>query len=271
MKIPVRWELDDSLCDAYEVKGRSNSAVHGHHHFLLTFITRGEGVQTLNGRDIPFSENDVFFLSPADFHKNTTVNKDGFDYYGVKFHYHLVHSVLAEFSDVEFPIYIRPSRKCAEKLRALFPILIEESQQNTDKRGREELLRSALTQILVLVLRELPSARKKETNEFSSRALAFLYSNFRLPLTVSEAAAYSGYSENYFNTLFREHFGKPFLAYVRDMRLEYARNLLISSDMSETEIALESGFSSLAHFSRSFSNKYEICAKDYRERNTKKQ
>ena len=270
MSIPVRYELDDSVCEAYEVKGRGSSCVHGHHHFLLTLITRGEGVQTLNGKEIPFAENDVFILSPADFHQNTVKGDGGFDYYGVKFHYHLVHSVLAEFSDVEFPIYARPSRRCAEKLRAIFPMLIEESAQNTEERGREELLRSALTQMLVLILRELPSTRKKETNEFYSRSLGFLYSNFRSPITVAEAAAYSGYSENYFNTMFREHFGKPFLAYVRDLRLEYSKNLLISSEMSETEIALESGFSSLAHFSRSFSKKYGICAKSYREENAPK-
>ena len=265
MNIPVRYELDDSACEAYEVTRGKSTRVHGHHHFLLTFITNGEGVQTLNGKDIAFAENDIFLLSPADFHKNTVNDEVGFGYYGVKFHYHLAHSVLAEFSDVEFPIYLRPSRRTAEKLRAIFPMLVEESAQATDTRGREELLRSALTQMLVLILRELPSARKKETNEFSSRALGFLYSNFRSQITVSEAAAYSGYSENYFNTIFRQHFGKPFLAYVRDMRLEYAKNLLISSEMSETEIALESGFSSLSHFSRSFTDKYGVCAKSFRD------
>ena len=270
MNIPVRYELDDSACEAYEVTRGKSTRVHGHHHFLLTFITNGEGVQTLNGKDISFAENDIFLLSPADFHKNTVNDEVGFGYYGVKFHYHLAHSVLAEFSDVEFPIYLRPSRHCSEKLRAIFPMLIEESSQNNDARGREELLRSALTQMLVLILRELPSTRKKETNEFYSRSLGFLYSNFRSQITVAEAAAYSGYSENYFNTMFREHFGKPFLSYVRDLRLEYSRNLLISSEMSETEIALESGFSSLAHFSRSFSKKYGICAKSYRDENVQK-
>ena len=270
MKFPVRYELDDSVCEAYEVPMGSNSQVHGHHHFLLTFITRGEGVQTLNGKDIPFVENDVFLLSPADFHKNTYSSEEGFGYYGVKFHYNFVHSVLSEFSDVEMPIYARPSRHCAEKLRVLFPILIEESRQNADVRGREQLLRSALTEILVLILRELPSVKKKEANEFSSRALGFLYSNFRSPITVKEAAAFSGYSENYFNTIFRENFGKPFLTYVRDMRLDYARNLLISSEMSETEIALDSGFSSLAHFSRTFSKKYGVSAKAFRDGNARK-
>lgn len=264
MSIPVRWELDGAVCEAYEVKERRDSRVHGHHHFLLTLITRGRGVQTLNGKEIPFAENEVFILSPADFHKNTVRDDKGFDYFGVKFHYSFVHSVLSEFSDVEFPIHLRPSRRCVEKLRAIFPMLIEESSQNNESRGREELLRAALTQMLVLILRELPSTRKKEPNEFYSRSLGFLYSNFRSPVTVAEAAAYSGYSENYFNTMFREHFGKPFLAYVRDLRLEYSKNLLISSEMSETEIALESGFSSLAHFSRSFSKKYGICAKDFR-------
>ena len=71
MSIPTRWQLEKDICDAYEAKEHTSSALHGHYHFLLIYITRGRGVQTLNGSEIPFGEGDMFLLSPADFHKNT--------------------------------------------------------------------------------------------------------------------------------------------------------------------------------------------------------
>ena len=267
MNIPVRWELDSEVCDAYEVVGRGSSELHGHHHFLLTFITRGRGVQALNGEDVPFSENYVFLLSPADFHKNTVGEGESFDYFGVKFRYSLFDSIVSHLGSVTFPAYARVSNKCAQRLRQLFPILVEECSATVPKKGRDMLVRALLTEIFILVFRELPASEPNGRGEVANRALAFIYSNFNSPITVSAAARHLGYSENYFNTVFREQLGKPFSRYLCDLRLEYAKNLLVTSDMSETEIALELGFSSLSHFSRIFTKKFGICAKDYRAEN----
>ena len=55
MSIPIRWQLQNEVCEAYEVKNQVSSSLHGHYYFLITLITRGEGVQTLNGEEIPFS------------------------------------------------------------------------------------------------------------------------------------------------------------------------------------------------------------------------
>ena len=52
MKMPVRFRLEDAVCDAYRVTKGTSSSLHGHHHFLLTLITRGEGVQVVNGKEI---------------------------------------------------------------------------------------------------------------------------------------------------------------------------------------------------------------------------
>jgi len=90
MEIPVRWRLEDGCCHAYEATHRESSALHGHHHFLLTLVTAGEGVQTLNGKEIPFGPGDLFLLSPADFHKNTIAPDGFFTYYGLKFTYELL-------------------------------------------------------------------------------------------------------------------------------------------------------------------------------------
>ena len=72
MKMPVRFRLEDAVCDAYRVtKGRS-AALHGHHHFLLTLITRGEGVQVINGQAHPWRAGGICFFSPTDFHEIRT-------------------------------------------------------------------------------------------------------------------------------------------------------------------------------------------------------
>ena len=90
MTMPVRWQMKQAVCDAYEAKNSPSSVLHGHHHFLLTLITRGHGIQILNGREIPFGPNDLFLLSPADFHQNTLPIGESFDHFGVRFPYELL-------------------------------------------------------------------------------------------------------------------------------------------------------------------------------------
>ena len=55
--------------------------------------------------------------------------------------------------------------------------------------------------------------------------------------------------------------------YVRDLRLEYSRNLLespLQRSRSITEIAFDSGFSSSAHFSTAFREKYGLSPREAR-------
>jgi AraC family transcriptional regulator len=88
--------------------------------------------------------------------------------------------------------------------------------------------------------------------------LGYIYSNFSEDIGVADAAAFAGYTPNYFNTLFRTTFGMPFFEYLRSLRLEYAKNLILAGELSMTEVALESGFLSLSHFSRRFKEKYGV-------------
>ena len=66
MSMPIRWNLNKNICDAYEKQGSKSSALHGHHHFLITLITGGAGTQVLNGKEIFFEPGDLFLLSPRD-------------------------------------------------------------------------------------------------------------------------------------------------------------------------------------------------------------
>ena len=112
MSIPTKWQLEKDVCDAYEAKNHTSSNLHGHYHFLLIYITEGSGIQTLNGKEFPFAEGDMFLLSPTDFHKNTVEDGKTYDYYGVKFPFELLNkrlSGLLEFGELPIAISIPPT------------------------------------------------------------------------------------------------------------------------------------------------------------------
>jgi len=65
-----------------------------------------------------------------------------------------------------------------------------------------------------------------------------------------EKCAELGVSRRQLNRLFKARVGSSTMAYYRDLRLDKALNLVRNSPLSLTEIALATGFSSSAHFSR---------------------
>ena len=56
--------------------------------------------------------------------------------------------------------------------------------------------------------------------------------------------------------------------FVNDLRLEYASKLLVTTDLSISEIMTKAGFSNASVFSRYFSRKYQITPTQYRSANS---
>ena len=282
MSIPIRWQMQDlieehrpdsqksanthtPICDACKIFSRGSSVTHGHQHFMLTMITRGEGIQSLNGKDIPFAENHLFLLSPADFHHNIVSDGDTFDYYRLCFSYELLESRLSGLIPLDsLPLHLVLRGNSATLTQTLLAQLTEESENGSERIGHNEYLQTLVEQLLILVMREIPPAAISQPGNPINRALGYLHAHFHEPISVSDAAAIAGYTPNYFNTCFREQVGMPFGEYLRQMRLNYAENLLRSSTISVSEVAFEAGFGSLSHFSRSFRNKHGCSPLEYR-------
>jgi transcriptional regulator GlxA family with amidase domain len=80
--------------------------------------------------------------------------------------------------------------------------------------------------------------------------------NLAEPVPISELADRLDISSRQLERLFQASLGVGPTTYYRTLRLRYARWLLTNSERTVTDIALETGFSDCAHFSRQFRAKY---------------
>lgn len=71
-------------------------------------------------------------------------------------------------------------------------------------------------------------------------------------ITLDEAAAYAGFSKYHFTRLFKDYTGISFYKYLNKKRILSAQLLLIDPDLSVTEVASRSGYTSLSAFIRMF-------------------
>ncbi|MGH1478642.1 MAG: GlxA family transcriptional regulator [Geminicoccales bacterium] len=98
--------------------------------------------------------------------------------------------------------------------------------------------------------------RFRTTNQAVIDAIGFMENRIADPLCLDELAGFAGVSKRQLNRLFREKLGKTTMTFYRDLRLGKARSLLTSSSLPMTQIALATGFSSSAHFSKAHTERY---------------
>ena len=85
--------------------------------------------------------------------------------------------------------------------------------------------------------------------------------------SVDEIISMSGYSHTHFCAIFKKYFSKSFKAYVNELRVAYARSMLISTDSSVLDISLTVGYSSLSHFIQCFKKSTGLTPGQYRAAN----
>ena len=96
------------------------------------------------------------------------------------------------------------------------------------------------------------------------RVIAMMEARLAHPLGLEELAKEIGLSERHFFRAFKQSTGKTPHSYLVMQRVERAANLLRNSEMSATDIAFESGFSSSSHLTRIFKKAFGTGPLDYR-------
>ncbi len=85
-------------------------------------------------------------------------------------------------------------------------------------------------------------------------AISLIEQNTAEPLTVPQVAKRLQVSQRQLERLFKQHIGCSIVQFSRLYRLQFARVLLTSTEMSIREVSAASGFNSLSYFSQTFSS-----------------
>lgn len=98
------------------------------------------------------------------------------------------------------------------------------------------------------------------------KAKRFLGDNYSNPeLTLKSAADFVGLNEKYFSSRFTKESGMTFSAYLTDLRMQKAKNLMITTDFKMYEISERVGYHNTEHFTRMFKRSFGVSLGDYRK------
>lgn len=96
------------------------------------------------------------------------------------------------------------------------------------------------------------------------RTIRYIQSNLSETLTLERLAAVACYSPYHFLRLFRQHTGLTPQYYISSARLQYSKQLLLSSDLPVRDICLEIGQHSLGTFTTRFVQRVGVTPAQFR-------
>ena len=139
--------------------------------------------------------------------------------------------------------------------------------------GYEIAIKSMFLQIFLWIIRHnhetnrilmAPSSELSYENvRLIQKSVEYINENYT-DITEADAAANANMSYSYYSKLFRRVVGKNFNDYLTTVRINAAERLLLSSELSVTEIAHTTGFATSSHFIEKFKKLKKTTPKQYR-------
>lgn len=110
--------------------------------------------------------------------------------------------------------------------------------------------------------------KQKEYVQKFNDLLDYIDKNYTEDLNLEEIANSIGFSKYHFSRLFKQYTNFTFCDYLCYRRIKAAESLLVLPDLSITEVALQSGFSSISTFNRIFKQHKNCTPSEYRAKNS---
>lgn len=161
---------------------------------------------------------------------------------------------------------VQEPEKEYSRLRYILEIILNHYAEGPESFVIESLYYSLLEVLKKNFLSEdSASGADTEAGRKIKSILDYIQENYAMPLNLREMADRSFMSVSAFSRFFKRETGIGFAEYLRNFRLENARDELRYTNKSITEVALDSGFSNLSVFNKIFRQSFLQTPNDFRQ------
>jgi len=137
-----------------------------------------------------------------------------------------------------------------EKLASLTGRSVEEILKSDTVLDLQDLMKSTIKRIID----EISSGRKRMNLEIFEQAVKFIRQNFNKNMSLEEVSDFVHISPYYFSHGFKNFTGMNFIDYVTKLRIDEAKKLLLTTEMSVGDIGKQVGYYDPNYFGRVFKN-----------------
>jgi len=264
---------DDSLIQLYDNHEYEAYPRHWHTCVEIIMPTKEELRLEYDGMPVTLREHDIVFICPGAVHSLEACP-------GERYIFQIELSAVTHLRSVEsFPTLLYPgllitpsgSPDIYDDVHRLLEQIVEE--YHAKGIFYEARIYSLMLEMLVLLRRSHSAIRgqlgasgskQKEYLEKFMSVCSYIDEHCTEDLTLESVADRAGFSKFHFSRLFKQFTNISFYKYLNQKRIETAEKLLVSPNLSVTEVSLSSGFSSMSSFIRMFKQVKGCTPTEYR-------
>jgi AraC family transcriptional regulator, dual regulator of chb operon len=247
--------------------------LHHHDFYEILLITHGKLINEVNVSEILLEKCSLVFFRPEDLHRLRQYKDEDCQFINLTFLSKTVEELWnymgedlksSKFTFSKFPLNLTLSESQLNKIMEDFNHL------NTISCSNKKLSRTTFRMILVdMFFKYLPQLDQKNKQKLHSwiyKLCEDIKKTDISDLRVEELLRLSGRNHSYLCRSFKKYFNITPTEYINQIRLDYAENLLLNSDISIMGICYEAGFENVSHFYKLFSERYQLSPLKYRKK-----
>lgn len=250
---------------------RYNMHYHWHTEIEIIKILEGDFTITLNDQVIYAKKDDIIFISPEMLHGGIPKN------------------CIYECIVLDMNMFIKNNNICTNYLKDILNTKIcinYDIYKNNDINiylnkifdcmkektlGYEFLIQGYLYVIFGIIIEKKLYIKNINVIDKNNKriyqlkkVLEFIELEYSNPITLEDLSNKMNLNPKYFTKIFSEMTGKSPIQYLNSYRIEMACNMLLTTNLSITDICLNCGFNDLSYFIKTFKKEKNISPKKFR-------
>ncbi len=235
---------------------------HERKDYYLLYIIKGGITARVAGVDIPLSKGEFIIYSPHTTYCHN-FNSEKMGYFWLHFTGFHARRILSSLGIKTSRIYKTDASDA--NLSALYTDFERLFAEMANRRfGFDDACSGILKEILVSIARNINSEGAKDERILNT--VVYMHRHFRENTPLEKLAAMENLSISRYRDVFKSQTGFSPTDYRTMLRLRHACELLLQTDCTMVEIALECGYTDVYYFLRIFKSKHGVTPSEYRER-----
>ncbi len=244
--------------DLYHCTTREN----GRADYQFLYVSKGLYCFVIGNREYSVPAGSAVLYYPNELQKYYSVGEGEVEIYWT----HFTGSKCDEFlSSIGFKKSGVFSVGFNEKFPMLYKWIIKELQLKRE--NYKEISTGYFKQLLFLMSRSY-SVGSEDNNEthLVEKAMLYFYRNFSSNISIDDFAVSQNITSCWFRRCFKKHTGVSPQQFITDIRLGFAREMLLTTDYKISEISERAGYQNAFYFSRIFAKNIGCSPIEYRKK-----
>lgn len=259
LREPVKHGDLDFPFQVYHAVGLYAS-YHWHEECEFMYIKKGVATIRIGLENWDVREGQSIYIQPNTLHAVSSVDIQNLEFYAIVFHPQFLHGDFGSIKKYISKRYVIQKIFDSDQIheKEIIDLLLKICLVYEQKPFAHELF---IKDYLVQIFRNIFVNQQYIVSEVAvcdvkhkklESVIQYIQEHFQGPIQPVQLAQIAGYSLSYFNRFFKEISGQTPIEYIIGVRIEHAIELLKNTNLSVTEIALDSGFDNIGYFIRTF-------------------